>query len=205
MPDIRLTKGELKKRRDALKQYNRYLPTLQLKKQQLQMEILRANASMEERRRQESAAVHDAQAWSGLLSDSPVRLTQWLTPSGVISGSRNIAGVDIPVFQKAEFVMAEYDLFLTPLWVDAAIEALRAIASLRAEMRILEEGAAILKRELRTTTQRVNLFEKVKIPEAEEAIRVIKIYIGDQMANAVGRSKMAKKKIEAFEMAGAKP
>jgi V/A-type H+-transporting ATPase subunit D len=169
------------------------------------MEILRANASMEERRRQESAAVHDAQAWSGLLSDSSVRLTQWLTPSGVISGSRNIAGVDIPVFQKAEFVMAEYDLFLTPLWVDAAIEALRAIASLRAEMRILEEGAAILKRELRTTTQRVNLFEKVKIPEAEEAIRVIKIYIGDQMANAVGRSKMAKKKIEAFEMAAAKP
>jgi V/A-type H+-transporting ATPase subunit D len=205
MPDIRLTKGELKKRRDALKQYNRYLPTLQLKKQQLQMEILRANASMEERSRQESAAVHDAQAWSGLLSDSSVHLTPWLTPSGVISGSRNIAGVDIPVFQKAEFATAEYDLFLTPLWVDAAIEALRAIASLRAEIKILEEGVAILKRELRTTTQRVNLFEKVKIPEAEEAIRVIKIYIGDQMANAVGRSKMAKKKIEAFEMSGAKP
>ena len=48
---------------------------------------------------------------------------------------------------------------------------------------------------MRITAQRVNLFEKVKIPQAEEAIRLIKIYIGDQMANAVGRSKIAKKKI----------
>jgi V/A-type H+-transporting ATPase subunit D len=56
-----------------------------------------------------------------------------------------------------------------------------------------------LRRELRITTQRVNLFEKVKIPEAEEAIRLIKIYIGDQMSNAVGRSKIAKRKIEELE------
>ncbi|MDP2927327.1 MAG: V-type ATP synthase subunit D, partial [Candidatus Omnitrophota bacterium] len=54
----------------------------------------------------------------------------------------------------------------------------------------------ILRQELRVTTQRVNLFEKVKIPLAEENIRLIKIYIGDQMANAVGRSKIAKRKIE---------
>ncbi len=53
-----------------------------------------------------------------------------------------------------------------------------------------------MKQELRITTQRVNLFEKVKIPQAEEAIRRIKIFIGDQMTNAVGRSKIAKKKIE---------
>jgi V/A-type H+-transporting ATPase subunit D len=46
----------------------------------------------------------------------------------------------------------------------------------------------------------VNLFEKVKIPEAEETIRLIKIYLGDQMANAVGRSKIAKKKIEQAEL-----
>ena len=63
-------------------------------------------------------------------------------------------------------------------------------------MKVLEEGVAVLRQELRITTQRVNLFEKVKVPEAEEAIRRIKIYIGDQMANAVGRSKAAKRKIE---------
>ena len=65
------------------------------------------------------------------------------------------------------------------------------------EIAVVEEGIAVLKRELRVTTQRVNLFEKIKIPEAQEAIRLIKIYLGDQMANAVGRSKIAKRKIEA--------
>jgi V/A-type H+-transporting ATPase subunit D len=199
MPKIKLTKGELKKQRDALRQYNRYLPTLQLKKQQLQMEILRAAAAAEEKKRQEGAKMSEAEIWSGLLSDRSIDIKPWVTPTDVTAGTRNIAGVDIPVFVRAEFAQAEYDLFLTPLWVDAAIEALHAIASLRAEILILEEAAAVLKRELRTTTQRVNLFEKVKIPEAQESIRVIKIYIGDQMANAVGRSKMAKKKIEKAE------
>ena len=39
MPKIKLTKNELKRQKDALKRFNRYLPTLKLKKQQLQMEI----------------------------------------------------------------------------------------------------------------------------------------------------------------------
>ena len=39
MAKIKLTKNELKIQRDALKRFERYLPTLQLKKQQLQMEV----------------------------------------------------------------------------------------------------------------------------------------------------------------------
>ena len=39
MAKIKLTKNELKVQKDALKMYQRYLPTLILKKQQLQSEI----------------------------------------------------------------------------------------------------------------------------------------------------------------------
>ena len=39
MAKIKLTKNELKVQKDALKMYRRYLPTLILKKQQLQAEI----------------------------------------------------------------------------------------------------------------------------------------------------------------------
>ena len=117
-------------------------------------------------------------------------------PEKIIIQKKNIAGVEIPVFERVDFEPAEYDLFLTPLWVDAGLEALRDMVSLQEEIRVLEKGISILKHELRITTQRVNLFEKVKIPEAKEAIRLIKIYIGDQMTNAVGRSKIAKNKIE---------
>jgi len=196
MAKIKLTKGELKKQRDALKQYERFLPTLQLKKQQLQMEILKQSSALEMRKRDEESKTNGAQIWAGLLTDETPDIRQWVNPKRTHLSYKNIAGTDIPVIEKIDFEYPEYDLFATPLWVDAAIETLKAITSLREEIATIEYGINILRQELRVTTQRVNLFEKVKIPEAEEAIRRIKIYIGDQMANAVGRSKIAKRKID---------
>lgn len=201
MEKIKLTKGELKRQRDALKQYQRYLPTLQLKKQQLQIEILRQSMILESREHAEATKRTAMEAWAGLLAtDAGLNLSGFLNPKAVVLGQRNVAGVDFPVFERVEFLLAEYDLFITPLWVDAAIEALREVVSLRKEIEILKKQITILRQELRITTQRVNLFEKVKIPEAQEAIRLIKIYLGDQMANAVGRSKIAKRKIEQAEL-----
>ena len=68
--------------------------------------------------------------------------------------------------------------------------------SLRAAGKILEKQYALLLAELVTTTQRVNLFEKIKIPECKENIRRIRIYMSDQETGAVARSKIAKKKGE---------
>lgn len=201
MANIKLTKGELKRQRDALRQYLRYLPTLQLKKQQLQMEILHQLMLLEEREQNEAARSKGCEVWCGLLTaDKGIEIKKWLKPKKVLTSLKNIAGVDLPVFEAVQFEAVDYDLFIYPLWVDSAIELLRKIVSLREEMEIIKKGIDVLRRELRTTTQRVNLFEKVKIPQAEEAIRLIKIYLGDQMANAVGRSKIAKKKIEAAEL-----
>ena len=196
MARFKLTKGELKRQRDALKQYLRYLPTLQLKKQQLQMEIISLVSTLEEKAQKETSKRNEITAWAGLLSDEKVNLKPWIKPKRIITSLKNIAGVDLPVFESAEFASAEYDLFIVPLWVDVAIEELRKLISLRQELKVIEQGIGILRQELRITTQRVNLFEKVKIPEALDAIRMIKIYLGDQMTNAVGRSKIAKRKIE---------
>ncbi|KPK97738.1 MAG: ATP synthase subunit D [Omnitrophica WOR_2 bacterium SM23_72] len=196
MGKIKLTKGELKRQRDALKQYQRYLPTLQLKKQQLQIEILHQAAFLEKKREEAKMRLEDILLWAGLLSDRSIDIKLLVRLQETKEGARNIAGVDLPVFEGVEFVFAEYDLFATPLWVDTAMIALQGLIAVRREIAVIEKGISILKQELRITTQRVNLFEKVKIPEAEEAIRIIKIYIGDQMANAVGRSKIAKRKIE---------
>lgn len=195
MSKIKLTKGELKRQRDALKQFERYLPTLQLKKQQLQMEILRLSTALEDRVSKEKSKFSQRLAWAGLLTDGDASFSRGLKVKSVETTARNVAGVALPVFDRVVFQDTEYDLFLTPLWVDQGLEALKEQVSLRKEIEVLQEAKRILKDELRVTTQRVNLFEKVKIPEAQEAIRLIKIYIGDQMANAVGRSKMAKRKI----------
>ena len=192
---IKFSQTELKRQRDALWQYERYLPTLQLKKQLLQLEILHQQSALRERKNSFSEKEKAAENWLGLLVETP-DIKQWLIPENIITAKKNIAGVDVPVFERVDFELAEYDLFLTPLWVDAGLETLRNMVSLQEEIRIIEKGISVLKHELRITTQRVNLFEKVKIPEAKEAIRLIKIYISDQMTNAVGRSKIAKNKIE---------
>ncbi len=194
MVKIKLTKGELKRQRDALRQYERFLPTLQLKKQQLQLEILHQYSLLGESKNAQAAEKKAIENWLGLLVELP-EIKPWLIPEQIVTSAKNVAGVDLPVFERVDFTVAEYDLFLMPLWIDAGLEALRKIVSLREKIKIIEKGVAVLKGELRVTTQRVNLFEKVKIPEAKEIIRLIKIYIGDQMTNAVGRSKIAKNKI----------
>jgi len=204
MAKIKLTKGELKRQRDALAQYQRYLPTLQLKKQQLQMEILKETGNLEKKKKEEYEKQNYIETWAGFLSDPGVSVRKWVMPKEVITGRKNIAGTDLPVFKRVQFEEAEYDLFLTPLWVDNAVEELKNLVLMREEIAVIKEGVKILRQELRVTTQRVNLFEKIKIPEAQEAIRLIKIYLGDQTTNAVGRSKMAKKKIEALLTVGVK-
>jgi V/A-type H+-transporting ATPase subunit D len=203
MGKIKLTKGELKKQRDSLKRYERYLPILQLKKQQIQMEILHQLIALEESRRAETEKAGSAVTWAGLLSDEKIDIKPWIRPERIVAGTRNIAGVDIPVFKEVLFGDPAYDLFAMPLWVDMAIAELKALVAVREEIKAVEKSIAILRAELRVTTQRVNLFEKVKIPEAEESIRIIKIYIGDQMTNAVGRSKIAKRKIGETILEGA--
>jgi len=196
MAKLKLTKGELKRQRDALKQFQRYLPTLQLKKQQLQLEILQQNIILQEKKQTLDKKRQTIDLWAGLLSEPQVDINPFLKPQKLTTHIKNIAGVDIPVFDALEFGLSEYDLFVMPLWLDLAIQALREVIILNKEVSIIQQGVVILRHELRITTQRVNLFEKVKIPLAQENIRLIKIYIGDQMANAVGRSKIAKRKIE---------
>jgi len=202
MPKIKLTKNELKHQRDALKMYERYLPTLQLKKQQLQLEVRRFRedyAALQEEIRQNEQE-HGAQI--ALLARPEAReFAQYVKIQEFRTGERNIAGIDVPVFDSLTFQPAEYDLFLTPPWFDDMLELLRSHLTLRLKHRLLAASLELLEQELRTVTQRVNLFEKVKIPEARENIRRINIYIGDQQTNSVGRSKIAKAKCEARDQA----
>ena len=203
MGKIKLTKNELKRQKDALKRYLRYLPTLLLKKQQLQVEISQQLELLEEKRKLMAEKIGQAEAWAGLLQEEGHDIDNWLKERKVSSGTKNIAGIDIPVFEGIEYGLVEYDLFASPLWVDAALESLRQIISLQEQTSLVEKGIEILKRELRVTTQRVNLFEKIKIPQTRDAISRIKIFISDQFTNAVGRSKIAKAKIEREFLAGA--
>ena len=128
---------------------------------------------------------------------SPLAILYCIKSSkAVVCRDHNIAGVIVPVFEELTFEEISYDVTDYPLWVDTAVVTLREIARLDALVKTLRTQVELLERELRSTAQRVNLFEKVKIPEARENIRVIGIYLGDQQTSAVVRGKIAKKKLQ---------
>ena len=192
-------KTALKAQRDALAKYQKFLPILLLKKMQLQMVIRQLEPVIEARRAELEKTMAEIRPWAKLLSDPTVDVEDYLQVEEIVIDRDNIAGVEVPEFEKVIFKEIGYSLFSTPLWLDKALDVLKGLASLREELRILHEKEALLREELRTTTQRVNLFEKKLIPELKENIRRIKIFIGDEETAAVCRSKLAKAKLEAQE------
>ncbi|MBD3264576.1 MAG: V-type ATP synthase subunit D [Candidatus Omnitrophica bacterium] len=195
MGKIRITKQELRKQKDSLARFRRYLPTLQLKKKQLQRQIIKIHQQINEVTRQKDDFREKLVKWINVFSQAnPIGEVLSIETIRVSEG--NVAGVGLPVFEGVEFRQSEYDLLATPLWVDSGIEAVKEMISYEARLIVLHKQLEALKEELRVTNQRVNLFEKVKIPEAEENIRVIHIYLGERRTAAVVRGKIAKAKIE---------
>jgi len=194
MANIKLTKNELKSQKDSLKRFQRYLPTLILKKQQLQMVIRQVEIKIKEVEQQRDNLYSSLQNWIAVYGEK-LDLTALIRIKNIDKDIGNIAGVDIPVFSELTFEPIAYDLFYLPLWVDKGLNALKNMAAYDAEIEVLKEQIELLGDELRVTTQRVNLFEKVKIPDTKENIRKIQIYLGDQQTAAVVRGKMAKNKI----------
>jgi len=192
---IKLTKNELKVQKDALKMYLRYLPTLTLKKQQLQSEIRSIEAKAVSVRNERKKLEEGFSSWIAVFSEESAFPDGIITVSNIRKGKGNIAGVTIPTFEGADFSRGDYDLYSTPLWVDIAANHMEKAMSLDLEAEVLDEQVRLLNKELLATSQRVNLFEKVKIPETKENIRKISIYMADQQVSAVVRSKISKRKI----------
>ena len=196
MAKIKLTKNEQKVQKDALKMYQRYLPTLTLKKQQLQTEIRTIESKAREVREKRVQLEKEFDDWISVFGEEEALKPEMVKVSNIKKGFGNIAGVKIPVYEGADFSRGDYDLYETPLWIDLAADRMEKALSLDLEAEVLDEQVRLLSQELRSTTQRVNLFEKVKIPETKANIKKISVYLGDEQVAAVVRSKISKKKLQ---------
>jgi V/A-type H+-transporting ATPase subunit D len=193
---FKLTRPELKRFRDALSRYQRYLPMLKLKQQQLQTMLREVARHCREAAASVREATETFRRYEAVLADvAGLPVPALAEPREIRTSQSNVAGVNIPVFEEAVFPKAVYSLFGTPAWVDQALADLRERNTRQARLDVLTEQHNLLSRELTRIVQRVNLFEKVKIPEAQKAIRVIRIKLGDEMTAAVGRAKIAKTKL----------
>lgn len=168
---------------------------LQLKEQQLQREIGKIHQGIEAVASQVDLLRKQVVEWVDVFGEE-VNLTQFFKIREIKTETGNIAGIDIPLFLDVEFEEKPYDLMWTPVWVDKAIGVCKQMVTLNAKLSVYHKQLHILKEELRIATQRVNLFEKVKIPRTRENIRVINIYLGELQTQGVVRGKIAKAKIE---------
>jgi V/A-type H+-transporting ATPase subunit D len=197
---VKLTKTELRSEQYRLQQLQKYLPTLQLKKMLLQIEVNQAEQEIEQLHQEFETAEKKISSYAALFSDrNAFDLYTAVKIVEVQKKIENIAGIDIPVLENVVFQDNGYMLFDSPVWLDAAIIGLRGLITIREKIRVGEEKKAALAKELREVSIRVNLFEKILIPRAQGNIRKIKIFLGDQQLAAVCQAKVAKQKILARE------
>lgn len=201
MAEIKLNKTELKSQKTTLDQLTKYLPTLQLKKQQLQVEVETAK-NMEEEVLGEMSKIKDyVSKWSVVLSQKlTINVYQMIHIERIETDLENVAGVDVPIFKRLVFEPFDYSFFIKPIWVDIAYEELRKMVVEREKLKIIRNRIQLLSEELRQTSIKVNLFEKRMIPQCKENIRKIRIFLGDQEIAAICNAKIAKDKLKRKEL-----
>ncbi|MEO1312636.1 MAG: V-type ATP synthase subunit D [Pseudomonadota bacterium] len=194
MARLQLNKSSLSREMEQLRTYERFLPSLDLKRKQLMGEKAKAViviARMETRVAELTAQVGRDLPMLGNASidlEGLVRLTDYQL------GVENVASTPLPVLQKIEVATRPYSPMTKPHWVDDVARLLREMLEARLQARVAQQRLDLLSEALDTVTQRVNLFDKVLIPTARTNIKKIRIYLSDADMQAVVRSKISKRK-----------
>ena len=194
MSKVAINKSSLAHERKQLQLFKRFLPSLDLKRQQLLTEQKTAQRQLVEA---ESEIEQLAQSLTQLmepLGAYDIDLSGLVAIDSVIVEEENIVGAKLPVAREVKFKTAPYSKLAKPFWVDFLVEYLQRMCTQRVHLQVRRERVTRLNQQVRRITQRVNLFEKVLIPRAQENIKRIQIGLGEQERSAVVRSKIAKKK-----------
>lgn len=196
MARLKLSKASLQHERQRLTLYEKLLPSLELKRRQLTMELDKA-------RKEYAATRAELESLEGRVgTELPMLATTEIDLRGLVKMTaleleqENVVGVRLPLLKNIECRVAEYSLLAKPAWVDALVERLRDAAEARTRIQVVAERVRILARAERRITQRVNLFDKILIPRTRKNIQRIQIWLGDQERTAVVQAKLAKARQE---------
>lgn len=192
----KLNKSELTRLKHEEKIYIQFLPVLKLKQEQLQIENIRIkkkysilkNTYSEEKKLLEKKSI--------VLTDiqNNHNINDWVNPSKIIIKYKNLAGVSIPILDGIIFNKYFISFFDAPYWFSFIVQDIKQLIIKSIELEVINKQYFLIKKELKKATQKVNLFEKVLIPETKRAIKNINIILGDEQVASVGRSKIAKNK-----------
>jgi V/A-type H+/Na+-transporting ATPase subunit D len=197
MSKIKLTKNSLRLEQHKLMQFERYLPTLQLKKSMLQVEVSSVSLEIEKLYEELNIIREKVEKFAFLLVKThEIDIIRFIKVNHISKTYENIAGVEIPVFQSVVFEDVNYSLYDTPFWTGSTIKQLKDLVIMRERINVLQEKKKAIEKDLKDVSIRVNLFEKILIPRSERNIRKIKTFLGDQELAAVSQAKVAKQKLE---------
>lgn len=194
MAKANLSKSGMQKERENLKLYRKVLPSLDLKRRQLMGEQKRAESELDNLKRQIDDLKSGVAKQLPMLGARSADITGIVTIKAVHEKIENVVGVKLPAFESIDFEIRDYSKLGKPHWVDLVIRRLQEHAELDARYNIMAGRVSHLDKAVRKVTQRINLFQKILIPQAEENIRRIRIFLADRERAAVVQSKIAKAK-----------
>lgn len=202
MAKVALNKSSLNKEKRSLKTYNRYLPALELKRQQLMMERKKAEEALAQTREHLAEVEQLVRQQLPMLARQDVPVDNLVKVTDVRLTQENIVGTSVPLVEHIEIALTPYSDLAKPHWVDYLVELLQQMIRLRIELQIRRLRHRELDKATRTTSQRVNLFSKVLIPQTKKNIQKIQIYMSDQDRASVMNAKLSKGKVLAQEAKG---
>ncbi len=194
MARLSFSKASLHKESAQLKRYKQYLPSLDLKRQQLIAERSKAIAQLEVTEKQMSACYACVEKQLPMLADDLIDLEHLVWVEQVVIKQENVVGIKVPAMQSIDIKKKPYSLLTKPHWVDLVVLQLQEMLELKVQLHVEQQRVAILQQAVKKITQRVNLFDKVLIPKTQKNIGKIRIFLSDAERAAVVRAKITKQK-----------
>jgi V/A-type H+-transporting ATPase subunit D len=152
------------------------LPTLKSKESALRLVVERLKERCAEEEDRLNALIAQADRYMEFWGEFPYNIFSLKT---MVTKPVRIAGVLVPDFDHIEWQAREYSRFNKPGWLATGIDHLRQIAQAAGMREVTRKQLSLLEYARRKTTQKVNLYEKVQIPEYMAAIRQITRYLED--------------------------
>ncbi len=194
MARLQLSKSSLSRETSSLKTYKQFLPSLDLKRQELMTQRAKAAKILEQTRvdieNRLSAIAEDLP----MLSNDKVDLNDLVTVKGIELDHENVMGASLPILKNVQVEIRDYSYLAKPHWVDDVAAKLQEMLTMKIRVQVEERRLELLNDAVRKITQRVNLFDKVLIPRARANIKRIKIYLSDAERAGVINAKLAKSK-----------
>jgi len=197
MAKLALNKSSLAKESAQLSEYKRFLPSLELKRLQIMAERAKAKEEAARLDTEFQQRFDNLASSLPMLSNTQVPLEGLVVLKEAVRGVQNLSGTELPVLEDVEVETRKYSLLARPHWVDPYVKGMRELLRLSLERDVARERIERLLEAEAVISRRVNLFEKVLIPQAAKNIKKIRMALADAERDAVVRAKISKRKTAA--------